>query len=260
MRLDPAQWALVHDRAEPRHSAFRRGLELCRERCGRRVHPGSLWIDVGAGTGHLAQALAGHGARIVGLDLDPAMALYARRRWSLPFAASAASSLALRDGACAGVVAISLLGWPAGRRRPRGLPRRSRPRAGSRRHSLPQRDEPPEPVAGGQQALGLAGPATVRPLHRLRPGSARHRAAARRLPSGRADLLRSLPGRRPARPVASRDGARRTSRLPRSLGAPVSPRRAPRPIRLGIRRGPERFPVPRRAGTCRIPGAGPARP
>jgi ubiquinone/menaquinone biosynthesis C-methylase UbiE len=110
MRLDPAQWALVHDRPEPRHFAFRRGLELCLEKCGPRVLPGTLWIDVGAGTGHLAHALAEHGARIAGLDLDPAMALYAHRRWSQPFAASAAGSLALRDGACAGVVAISLLG------------------------------------------------------------------------------------------------------------------------------------------------------
>jgi SAM-dependent methyltransferase len=110
MRLDPAAWALVHDRPEPRHFAFRRGLELCLERCGPRMLPGALWIDVGAGTGHLSHALAGRGARVVGLDLDPAMALYARRRWSQPFAVSAARSLALRDGACAGVVAISLLG------------------------------------------------------------------------------------------------------------------------------------------------------
>jgi SAM-dependent methyltransferase len=110
MRLDPAQWALVHDRREPRHFAFRRGLELCLERCGPRVRPGELWVDVGSGTGHLSRALAGRGARVVGLDLDPAMALYAGRRWSQPFAASAAGSLALRDGGCAGVVAISLLG------------------------------------------------------------------------------------------------------------------------------------------------------
>jgi ubiquinone/menaquinone biosynthesis C-methylase UbiE len=110
MRLDPATWALVHDRREARHFAFRRGLELCLEKCGPRVHPGALWIDVGAGTGHLAHALAARGARIAGLDLDPAMALYAHGRWSQPFAASAARSLPLRDGACAGVVAISLLG------------------------------------------------------------------------------------------------------------------------------------------------------
>jgi SAM-dependent methyltransferase len=110
MRFDPAEWALVHDRREPRHFAFRRGLELCLERCGPRVRPGGLWIDVGAGAGHLTHALAERGARTVGIDLDPAMARYARRRWSRPFAAAAAGILPLEDGACAGVVAISLLG------------------------------------------------------------------------------------------------------------------------------------------------------
>ena len=110
MRLDPEEWARVHDRPEPRHFAFRRGLELCLEKCGPRIQPGALWADVGSGTGHLSHALAERGARVVGLDLDPAMALYAHRRWARPFAVSAAGSLALRDGACAGVVAISLLG------------------------------------------------------------------------------------------------------------------------------------------------------
>jgi SAM-dependent methyltransferase len=75
------------------------------------VRPGSLWADVGSGTGHLAHALAERGARAVGLDLDPAMARYARRRWAHPFAVvAAARSLPLANGVCAGVVAISLLG------------------------------------------------------------------------------------------------------------------------------------------------------
>jgi SAM-dependent methyltransferase len=120
MRLDPEEWARVHDRPEPRHFAFRRGLELCLERCGPRIQPGTLWADVGSGTGHLVNALAERGARVVGLDLDPAMALYAHRRWPQPFAVSAAGSLALRDSACAGLVAISLLGCLTG---PRDLKR-----------------------------------------------------------------------------------------------------------------------------------------
>ena len=66
------------------------------------MRPGALWADVGSGTGHLARALAERGARVIGLDLDPAMALYAHRRWSQPFAAAAARSLPLADGACAG--------------------------------------------------------------------------------------------------------------------------------------------------------------
>jgi SAM-dependent methyltransferase len=116
MRLDPQEWARVHDRPEPRNLAFRRGLELCLKKCGPRILPGALWADVGSGTGHLTNAFAERGARAIGLDLDPAMALYARRRWSRPFAASAAGSLALRDGACEGLVAISLLGCLSGPR------------------------------------------------------------------------------------------------------------------------------------------------
>ncbi|HEY0554410.1 MAG TPA: class I SAM-dependent methyltransferase [Thermoanaerobaculia bacterium] len=116
MRLDPEEWARVHDRPEPRHFAFRRGLALCLEKCGPRIQPGALWADVGSGTGHLSHALAERGARVVGLDLDTAMSLYAHRRWQQPFAVSAAGSLALRDGACAGVVAISLLGCLPGPR------------------------------------------------------------------------------------------------------------------------------------------------
>ncbi len=114
MRFDPDDWAAVHDRREPRHFAFRRGLELCLERCGPRVRPGDLWVDAGAGTGHLAAALAARGARIAGCDLDPAMARYARRRWSLPFAVAAARALPLADGGASGVVAVSLLGCLAG--------------------------------------------------------------------------------------------------------------------------------------------------
>src|SRR4029077_16230742 len=89
---------------------------LCLERWGPRVRRGELVVSVGAAPGTLSCALAERGARVVGLDLDPAMAIYAHRRWSQPFAVSNAGSLALRDGACAGVVAISLLGCLPGPR------------------------------------------------------------------------------------------------------------------------------------------------
>jgi SAM-dependent methyltransferase len=110
MRLDPAAWALVHDRREVKDFAFWRGLELCTELCADRVRPGALWADVGSGTGHLASALAALGARVVGLDHDLNMARYACRRWSRPFAVSEAFRMPLADGSCSGVVAISLLG------------------------------------------------------------------------------------------------------------------------------------------------------
>jgi SAM-dependent methyltransferase len=109
-RLDPAAWARVHDRREARHFAFWRGVELAAEVCAERVRPGDLWVEVGCGPGHLAAALARLGARVVGLDLDPLMASYARRRWRQPFAAADASFLPLADGSCAGIVAVSLLG------------------------------------------------------------------------------------------------------------------------------------------------------
>jgi ubiquinone/menaquinone biosynthesis C-methylase UbiE len=114
MRFDPAEWAAVHDRREARHFAFRRGVELCLERCGPHVRPGAVWADAGSGTGHLARALAARGARVTGFDLDPAMAHYAHRRWQQPFAVSAARALPLADGACSGIVAISLLGCLTG--------------------------------------------------------------------------------------------------------------------------------------------------
>lgn len=117
LRLEPADWALIHDRREPRHLAFWRGMDLCAGVCAERVMPGELWADVGAGTGHLAATLAALGARVVGIDLDPRMASYARRRWSRPFAAAAAAALPLAGGTCAGMVAVSLLGYlpePAG--------------------------------------------------------------------------------------------------------------------------------------------------
>ncbi|MBV8202405.1 MAG: class I SAM-dependent methyltransferase [Acidobacteria bacterium] len=109
-RLDPAAWALVHDRREARHFAFWRGVELARAVCAERVRPGEPWLDVGCGPGHLAAALARRGAHAVGLDLDWRMARYGRRRWGQPFAVAGAARLPFADGCCAGVVAVSLLG------------------------------------------------------------------------------------------------------------------------------------------------------
>jgi SAM-dependent methyltransferase len=109
-RLDPAAWALVHDRREARDFAFWRGLELAREVCAERIRPGELWLEVGCGPGHLTAALALAGASVLGIDLDPRMARYARRRWRQPFAVADASCLPIADRRCAGIVAVSLLG------------------------------------------------------------------------------------------------------------------------------------------------------
>src|SRR5579863_1311609 len=110
MRFDPADWARVHDEERARDLVFRRGIEICLELCGDRIRPGALWADLGCGTGHLAGALAAFGARVLGIDHDPRMAAYARRRWQLPVAVGDAGALPLAGGACAGIVAVSLLG------------------------------------------------------------------------------------------------------------------------------------------------------
>ncbi len=110
MRFDPADWARVHDEERARDLVFRRGVEVCLELCGGLIRPGDPWADLGCGTGHLAAALAARGARVVGIDRDPRMAAYARRRWRLAVAAGDAGALPLAGGSCAGVVAVSLLG------------------------------------------------------------------------------------------------------------------------------------------------------
>jgi SAM-dependent methyltransferase len=130
MRLDPAAWAQVHDRPDAGSALFRRGLELCLAECAPRVRPGDLWVDAGSGTGHLAAALAAHGARVVACDRDPRMAAYARHRWrrgagarpaasqdtrtldaGAAFYAADVAALALPDACCNGMAAVSLLGY-----------------------------------------------------------------------------------------------------------------------------------------------------
>ncbi len=130
MRLDPAAWAQVHDRPDAGGALFRRGLELCLEECAPRLRPGDLWVDAGSGTGHLAAALAAHGARVVACDRDPRMAAYARHRWrrgadawpaasqdtrthdaGIAFFTGDVAALALPNACCHGLTAVSLLGY-----------------------------------------------------------------------------------------------------------------------------------------------------
>jgi SAM-dependent methyltransferase len=110
MPPDPAAWALVHDRRDPKNFVFWRGLELCAQVCADSLQPGALWADVGSGTGHLSRTLTALGARVVALDIDLRMAHYARRRWSTASAVADALSLPLDQSSCSGVVAVSLLG------------------------------------------------------------------------------------------------------------------------------------------------------
>jgi ubiquinone/menaquinone biosynthesis C-methylase UbiE len=64
-----------------------------------RLHPGATVIDVGCGTGRAVAELAQHGARGIGVDLDPAMLAAARSRFpDIDVRAADAIDLPLDDG------------------------------------------------------------------------------------------------------------------------------------------------------------------
>ncbi len=64
---------------------------------------GGVVADLGCGPGHVAAHLAARGARVVGLDLSPAMCTLARRR-SVPAAAGDVLAVPLADSCLAGIV------------------------------------------------------------------------------------------------------------------------------------------------------------
>lgn len=64
-----------------------------------RLPPGATVVDVGCGTGRAVAELAEHGARAIGVDLDPAMLAAARRRFpGIDVRAADAAGLPLGDG------------------------------------------------------------------------------------------------------------------------------------------------------------------
>jgi SAM-dependent methyltransferase len=83
------------------HKPFDRGLlDAVAELAG-----GGLVADVGCGPGHVAEYLAGRGARTIGLDLSPGMCAVARAA-GLPAAAADMTALPLRAGSLAGLVCL----------------------------------------------------------------------------------------------------------------------------------------------------------
>src|SRR4051812_25184915 len=69
-----AVWAAVPEGAEPERFAVRRDWLLA------RVAPGEVVLDHGCGEGAFAGALAGHGARPIGVDAAPRVLRRARER------------------------------------------------------------------------------------------------------------------------------------------------------------------------------------
>lgn len=64
-----------------------------------RLHPGATVVDVGCGSGRAVAELAQHGARAIGVDLDPTMLAVARSRFpDIDVRAADATDLPLGDG------------------------------------------------------------------------------------------------------------------------------------------------------------------
>jgi ubiquinone/menaquinone biosynthesis C-methylase UbiE len=119
VRFDPAEWSTVYESSRPSGQAFvfRHGAELALECCLGTAEPGEHWVDIGAGTGHLAARLAAAGLRVTAVDDDATMVRAARTRFGsagrpdgLGFAVANADALPFQDGTVDGVVATALVG------------------------------------------------------------------------------------------------------------------------------------------------------
>jgi SAM-dependent methyltransferase len=118
--LDPYEWSEVLDdtSSEGSRYIFQHTLDVAFELSQAILRRDQLWLDVGCGTGHLAQRLSAAGANVIGLDRDPAMLEFARHRWHgnpagqrLNWIRASAEQLPLRDAAIDGLVATSLTGY-----------------------------------------------------------------------------------------------------------------------------------------------------
>jgi SAM-dependent methyltransferase len=105
--FDPEEWGRVYDdpHARGQFAVFRRSADVAREHCESLMRVGDLWLDLGSGTGHLVRALRHTGARLVGVDHSAAMLRHAGEG-----AVARAERLPFADGACDGIVAVSLIG------------------------------------------------------------------------------------------------------------------------------------------------------
>ncbi len=76
-------------------------------RFARQVRAGGRVLDLGCGPGHVARHLRDAGARVIGVDLSPAMIAEARRlQPDLEFRVGDMRSLDIDDASCDGIVAF----------------------------------------------------------------------------------------------------------------------------------------------------------
>jgi ubiquinone/menaquinone biosynthesis C-methylase UbiE len=117
--FEPEQWAGIYGAGKKNDSAFifRHGTDLVFDISSRLGRPGGLWLDIGCGTGDLAAKLSETGWTVVGLDHDPRMIDFAKKRFlvetandNLKFVPANAYDLPFGDETVDGITAVSLVG------------------------------------------------------------------------------------------------------------------------------------------------------
>ena len=118
-RFKPSEWdALLEDSFQSgRGTIFRRGIELVHDAQSQLSRPGQCWLDLGCGTGRLAQYLADGGSQVIGVDADRDMLRFARKKAKgrtpagcVMFVGATTGNLPIAGDSVDGVVTTSLMG------------------------------------------------------------------------------------------------------------------------------------------------------
>ena len=112
-KFDPQEWAEIYDSAnlDPSQWVFHRGTKLAQEICLSHSSPGQYWLDVGCGTGHLANDLSAQGLKLIGLDHDRNMIASAKKRFEhLNLLQGIAEQFPFHAESFHGVIAVSVMG------------------------------------------------------------------------------------------------------------------------------------------------------
>ncbi|MBN1391580.1 MAG: methyltransferase domain-containing protein [Sedimentisphaerales bacterium] len=117
--FDPGLWSSVYDNNNKNDSAFifRRGAEIVFDISSNIARAGQLWLDIGCGSGDLAEKLSQKDLSVIGVDHDPAMLELANKRFlanpstgNLKFVKASVCNLPFNNETVDGITAVSLAG------------------------------------------------------------------------------------------------------------------------------------------------------
>ncbi len=112
-KFDPEEWAQIYDSAklDPAQWIFHRGTKIAQEISLSRSSKGQYWLDVGCGTGHLANDLSAQGLKLICLDHDRSMIASAKKRFEhLNLLQGTAEQFPFHAKGFHGVIAVSVMG------------------------------------------------------------------------------------------------------------------------------------------------------